>query len=124
LRKFLKRFSAGRYRANFFFPNNYTASPETLYKGYNPLERKILHRFLKRCYEFLMREKTNITLHPEVKKAAQALADGQQRSLSELVERLLEREVERHGQAPRFYMSEQPAAYGQQSSHSAAAAQG
>ena len=71
-----------------------------------------------------MREKTNITLHPEVKKAAQALADGQQRSLSELVERLLEREVERHGQAPRFYMSEQPAAYGQQSSHSAAAVQG
>lgn len=67
-----------------------------------------------------MREKTNITLHPEVKKAAQALADGQQRSLSELVER----EVERHGQAPRFYMSEQPAAYGQQSSHSAAAVQG
>ena len=71
-----------------------------------------------------MREKTNITLHPEVKKAAQALADGQQRSLSELVERLLEREVERHGQAPRFYMSEQPAAYGQQPSHSAPATQG
>lgn len=69
-----------------------------------------------------MREKTNITLHPDVKKAAQALADGQQRSLSELVERLLEREVERHGQAPRFYMSEQQQqqpqqqqpAYGQQ----------
>lgn len=54
-----------------------------------------------------MREKTNITLHPDVKKAAQALADGQQRSLSELVERLLEREVERFGQAPRFYTSEQ-----------------
>lgn len=61
-----------------------------------------------------MREKTNITLHPEVKKAAQALADAQQRSLSELVERLLEREVERYGQAPRFYMPEQPVAYAPQ----------
>ncbi len=71
-----------------------------------------------------MREKTNITLHPEVKKAAQVLADGQQRSLSELVERLLEREVERHGQAPRFYMSEQPAPYGQHLGHSAPAIQG
>jgi len=42
-----------------------------------------------------MREKTNLTLHPSVKKAALELADSQGRSLSELVERLLEREVER-----------------------------
>jgi hypothetical protein len=42
-----------------------------------------------------MREKTNLTLHPSVKKAALALAESQGRSLSELVERLLEREVER-----------------------------
>jgi predicted transcriptional regulator len=73
--------------------------------------------------DFRMREKTNITLHPEVKKAAQTLAEGQQRSLSELVERLLEREVERHGQAPRFYMGEQTAAYAQQPAYSAPAAQ-
>jgi hypothetical protein len=68
-----------------------------------------------------MREKTNITLHPEVKKAAQILAEGQQRSLSELVERLLEREVERHGQAPRFYTNDQTYSYGQQPAHSAPA---
>ena len=68
-----------------------------------------------------MREKTNITLHPEVKKAAQTLAEGQQRSLSELVERLLEREVERHGQAPRFYISEQTSASAQQPAYSAPA---
>ncbi|NDG70065.1 MAG: hypothetical protein EBY32_01955 [Proteobacteria bacterium] len=73
---------------------------------------------------FRMREKTNITLHPEVKKAAQTLAEGQQRSLSELVERLLEREVERHGQAPRFYMGEQTAAYTQQPAYSTPAVQG
>jgi hypothetical protein len=42
-----------------------------------------------------MREKTNLTLHPSVKKAALELAESQGRSLSELVERLLEREVER-----------------------------
>jgi hypothetical protein len=42
-----------------------------------------------------MREKTNLTLHPSVKEAALALADSQGRSLSELVERLLEREVEK-----------------------------
>lgn len=71
-----------------------------------------------------MREKTNITLHPDVKKAAQVLADTQQRSLSELVERLLEREVERYGQAPRFYMSDQQPSYGQQPSYNAAVVQG
>jgi predicted transcriptional regulator len=74
--------------------------------------------------DFRMREKTNITLHPEVKKAAQTLAEGQQRSLSELVERLLEREVERHGQAPRFYMGEQAAGYAQQPAYNTPAAQG
>ena len=42
-----------------------------------------------------MREETNLTLHPSVKKAALELAESQGRSLSELVERLLEREVER-----------------------------
>jgi len=42
-----------------------------------------------------MREKTNLTLHPSVKEAALALANSQGRSLSELVERLLEREVEK-----------------------------
>jgi hypothetical protein len=41
-----------------------------------------------------MREKTNLTLHPSVKEAALALAKKQGRSLSELVERLLEREIE------------------------------
>lgn len=43
-----------------------------------------------------MREKTNLILHPEVKKAALALAEARGRSLSELVERLLERELERN----------------------------
>jgi hypothetical protein len=42
-----------------------------------------------------MREKTNLTLHPDVKRAALALAKSQGRSLSELVERLLEREIEK-----------------------------
>ncbi|MCX6966154.1 MAG: DUF6364 family protein [Verrucomicrobia bacterium] len=42
-----------------------------------------------------MREKTNLTLHPAVKESALALARSQGRSLSELVERLLEREVEK-----------------------------
>ena len=42
-----------------------------------------------------MREKTNLTLHPAVKHSALALAESQGRSLSELVERLLEREVEK-----------------------------
>lgn len=46
------------------------------------------------CAEFLC-EKTNLTLHPSVKKAALELAESQGRSLSELVERLLEREVEK-----------------------------
>ena len=41
-----------------------------------------------------MREKTNLTLHPAVKEAALALAEKQGRSLSEIVERLLEREIE------------------------------
>ena len=42
------------------------------------------------------REKTNLTfLHPTVKEAALALAQSQGRSLSELVERLLDREVEK-----------------------------
>lgn len=41
-----------------------------------------------------MREKTNLTLHPTVKKSALDLAASQGRSLSELVERLLERELE------------------------------
>lgn len=52
-----------------------------------------------------MREKTNLTLHPSVKKAAVALAQAQGRSLSELVERLLEREVEKGG---RLSMQEHP----------------
>jgi hypothetical protein len=43
----------------------------------------------------LMRQKTNLTLHPAVKQAALALAESQGRSLSELVERLLEREVDK-----------------------------
>ena len=42
-----------------------------------------------------MREKTNLTLHPSVKDAALALAKSQGRSLSELVERLLEKEVDK-----------------------------
>jgi hypothetical protein len=37
------------------------------------------------------------------------------------VERLLEREVERHGQAPRFYTNDQTYSYGQQPAHSAPA---
>jgi len=40
-----------------------------------------------------MRAKTNITLHPTVKAQALDLAKSQGRSLSELVERLLEKEV-------------------------------
>jgi hypothetical protein len=42
-----------------------------------------------------MREKTNLTLYPTVKKSALELAESQGCSLSELVGRLLEREVER-----------------------------
>lgn len=42
-----------------------------------------------------MREKTNLTLHPSIKAAAINLAACQGRSLSELVERLLERELEK-----------------------------
>lgn len=91
----------------------------------NHLKEKYCTDFKISGISLHMREKTNITLHPEVKKAAQALADGQQRSLSELVERLLEREVERHGQAPRFYMSEQQQpAYVQQPSYNTATVQG
>ena len=44
---------------------------------------------------YSMREKTNLTLHPSVKDAALALAKSQGRSLSELVERLLEKEVDK-----------------------------
>jgi len=56
-----------------------------------------------------MREKTNLTLHPAVKEAALALADSQGRSLSELVERLLEREVEKSSsQAHGGMMREEP----------------
>jgi hypothetical protein len=89
------------------------------------LKEKYCTDFKINGISFRMREKTNITLHPEVKKAAQVLADGQQRSLSELVERLLEREVERYGQAPRFYMSEQQQpAYVQQPSYNPAVVQG
>jgi hypothetical protein len=56
-----------------------------------------------------MREKTNLTLHPSVKEAALELADSQGRSLSELVERLLEREVEKTS-APAYggMMREEP----------------
>jgi len=39
------------------------------------------------------REKTNITLHPVVKSGAIELAKSQGRSLSELIERLLEDEI-------------------------------
>ena len=91
--------------------------------GYNSFRKIALRIFVLGCYVFWMREKTNITLHPEVKNAAQSLADAQQRSLSELVERLLEREVERQGQAPRFYMSEQPSVYAHQPAYLAVAAQ-
>lgn len=57
-----------------------------------------------------MREKTNLTLHPAVKEAASALAESQGRSLSELVERLLEREVEKNS-SPVYgsFMREEPA---------------
>ena len=49
-------------------------------------ERIFLREFMRQ---------TNLTLHPSVKKAALELAESQGRSLSELVARLLEREVER-----------------------------
>jgi hypothetical protein len=55
-----------------------------------------------------MREKTNLTLHSAVKEAALALAASQGRSLSELVERLLEREVEkRNSPSTRWSMKEE-----------------
>lgn len=57
-----------------------------------------------------MREKTNLTLHPSVKKAALELAESQGRSLSELVERLLEREVERDHPAHSDNIQESPMA--------------
>jgi hypothetical protein len=58
-----------------------------------------------------MREKTNLTLHPAVKEAALALAEKQGRSLSELVERLLEREIEKTTPAGygSFFVNEEPA---------------
>lgn len=40
-----------------------------------------------------MREKTNITLHPTVKKQASVVAKAEGRSLSEMIERLLEAAV-------------------------------
>jgi len=43
-----------------------------------------------------MREKTNLTLHPTVKKAGIRLAEADGRSLSELVERLLEEHIAQH----------------------------
>lgn len=59
-----------------------------------------------------MREKTNLTLHPAVKQAALGLAESQGRSLSELVERLLEREVEKkNSPAVSSVLREEPAQY-------------
>ena len=39
-----------------------------------------------------MREKTNLTLHPKVKAIGMKMAEEQQISLSELVERLIQQE--------------------------------